>query len=73
MFLRAYLLAINFRFVPAQFENMFSKYARTVPDKFTLWELWKMTDDNGDMYDFIGRFDSNLSQATWRSNFFGPI
>ncbi|RDX62931.1 Peroxygenase 1, partial [Mucuna pruriens] len=32
------------RYVPANIENMFSKYGLTVPDKLTLGELWNMTE-----------------------------
>lgn len=42
------------RFSPANLENMFSKYAHTVPDKFTLGELWNMTEGNRLGYDFFG-------------------
>ncbi|KAK7337937.1 hypothetical protein VNO77_18529 [Canavalia gladiata] len=42
------------RFIPANFEIMFSKYAREVPDKLTLKELWHMTQANSVTYDFFG-------------------
>ena len=42
------------RFSPANLENMFSKYAHTVPDRFTLGELWQMTEGNRLGYDFFG-------------------
>jgi len=35
-------------------ENMFNKYARTVPDKLTLGELWDMTQANRDAFDIFG-------------------
>ncbi|KAM3753090.1 hypothetical protein ACB098_03G067900 [Castanea mollissima] len=48
------------RFIPANLENMFSKYARTVPDKLTLRELWHMTEANRNAHDFFGWFASKL-------------
>ncbi|KAL5702400.1 plant seed peroxygenase [Ranunculus cassubicifolius] len=46
------------RFVPVNFENMFSKYAHTVKDKFTLRELWQLSEGNRSIYDFVGRWFS---------------
>ncbi|KAG9445757.1 hypothetical protein H6P81_011885 [Aristolochia fimbriata] len=48
------------RFVPASFENMFSKYARTEPDKLSLGELWDMTEGNRNAMDFFGWVASKL-------------
>ncbi|MED6131127.1 Peroxygenase [Stylosanthes scabra] len=42
------------RFVPANLEIMFSKYARTQPDKLTLKEMWHMTQANAVAYDVFG-------------------
>lgn len=44
----------NCRFIPANFETMFSKYASKVPDKLTLKEIWHMTQANSVAYDFFG-------------------
>ncbi|XP_044476746.1 peroxygenase-like isoform X2 [Mangifera indica] len=48
------------RFVPANFENMFSKYAHTLPDKLTPRELWHMTQANRNAFDFFGWIASKL-------------
>ncbi|XP_050380754.1 peroxygenase-like isoform X2 [Argentina anserina] len=42
------------RYIPAHLENLFSKYARTVPDKLSFKELWHMTQANRDAFDFFG-------------------
>nr|CAB3485096.1 unnamed protein product [Digitaria exilis] len=42
------------RFVPVNFENMFSKYARTFPDRLTYRELWSMTEGFREVFDFYG-------------------
>ncbi|XVE90018.1 hypothetical protein DITRI_Ditri20bG0042600 [Diplodiscus trichospermus] len=41
-------------------ENIFSKYACTIPDKLSLWELWHKTEANHDAFDFCGWFASNF-------------
>ncbi|XP_062084361.1 peroxygenase-like isoform X2 [Humulus lupulus] len=42
------------RYIPSNFENLFSKYARTVPDKLSFWELWHMTEANRNALDVFG-------------------
>ncbi|GAB2232220.1 hypothetical protein Droror1_Dr00011249 [Drosera rotundifolia] len=48
------------RFIPSNLENIFSKYARTVPDKLNLKELWHMTQANRNAFDFFGWMASKL-------------
>ncbi|CAA3016464.1 peroxygenase-like [Olea europaea subsp. europaea] len=48
------------RYFPVNFENMFSKYACTVPDKVTLGELWNMTEGNRQAFDIFGWVASKL-------------
>ena len=52
-------------------ENIFSKYACTVPDKLSLRELWHMTEANRNAFDFYGWYliFSNLLFCTLKCQF----
>jgi peroxygenase len=40
--------------VPVNFENIFSKYARTSPGRLTYRELWSMAEGFREVFDFYG-------------------
>eukprot|EP01018_Ginkgo_biloba_P037053 Gb_39633 [translate_table: standard] len=42
------------RFYPSKFEEIFTKYARTSPDKMKYSELWAMTEGNRNAHDLFG-------------------
>ncbi|KAE8651800.1 peroxygenase [Cucumis sativus] len=48
------------RYIAANFENMFSKYARTQPDKLSLGEIWDMTEANRLAFDPYGWIAAKL-------------
>lgn len=48
------------RYIPANLENIFSKYAHTKPDKLSRKEIWEMTEANRNAFDFFGWMASKL-------------
>ncbi|KAL0388369.1 UNVERIFIED_CONTAM: Peroxygenase [Sesamum radiatum] len=45
---------LHFQYSPVNFENIFSKYGHTFPDKLTLRELWNLSEGNRVSFDFFG-------------------
>ncbi|KAK4405933.1 Peroxygenase [Sesamum angolense] len=50
------------RYSPVNFENIFSKYGHTFPDKLTLRELWNLSEGNRVSFDFFGWL---LNKGEW--------
>ncbi|KAL0414253.1 UNVERIFIED_CONTAM: Peroxygenase [Sesamum radiatum] len=50
------------RYSPVNFENIFSKYGQTFPDKLTLRELWNLSEGNRVSFDLFGWF---VNKGEW--------